>query len=181
MSPDVEAALARAADAVDGSTCAPAPAPAARSYVIGDPQTTAHRFFEVLAHHGLLAASGWLHPDVTLISAGDHFDFQGPAHVEPRTLGAEGESILAWLSAHEERQVAVLLGNHDTARVMELADFTDDSFEEARREAAPLEARRKAGERSDALTRDRSSFLARWPTLPSPEFVDRDCRTFAVS
>ena len=37
--------------------------------------------------------------------------------------GDQRPQLLRWLASHDERQVKLLLGNHDAARVMELATF----------------------------------------------------------
>ncbi|MCE9579301.1 MAG: transcriptional regulator, partial [Deltaproteobacteria bacterium] len=166
------AALARA-DAIvrDPSILGAAP-PAApsRAVAIGDPQATAARFFEVLAAHDLLGADGWLAPHVRLTSMGDHFDID----VADRAIGqGDGVRILAWLAAHAPAQVTLLFGNHDAARVMELAHVSDARFTEA----AAL------GRAIDALPkRDRgpatAEFRARFPELATPGYAARDYNAF---
>src|SRR3990172_12972592 len=92
---------------------------------IGDPQASSSRFFRSLAAHGLLGGDGWLRPDVRLVAMGDYFDYPGhDAH-------ESGVEILAWLAAHDPEHVTLLLGNHEAARVMELATVTDDRFRAA--------------------------------------------------
>src|SRR5438094_10261072 len=85
---------------------------ARRTVAIGDPQSSAERFFGALAAHELLGGDGWLQPDVRLISMGDHFDY----HVEDRERArVDGVLILAWLAAHDREHVRILFGNHDAA------------------------------------------------------------------
>lgn len=139
----------------------------ARWLAIGDPQTTPERFFGVLEGAGLLADDGRLRSDVGLVSVGDHFDFGRDA----AAARDAGPAILGWLAAHPRDQVVILAGNHDVARVDELAGETDESFAEARalaqsvdRGAAPLAA-----------------FHERFPSIATPELVLRDYSGFAAS
>lgn len=168
----IHAALARADEAVAGG---PRSAPAdnvPRSWrvAIGDPQASFTRFLEVLEHHGLLARSGQLRPDVQLVSVGDHFDW---GRREDREEAARGAlQMLAWLASHPADQAVVLMGNHDLGRVGELADFTDESFTAAQAEADRAYVN---GHADEARERD---FLARWPQVPSAELVARDFSNF---
>ena len=99
-----------------------APAPT-RWLVAGDPQTTPERFFTILDRYRALGPDGLLAAGVGLVSIGDHFDFlMGVPEAEPA-----GREILAWL-AHQHSSVVVLLGNHDVARVAELARTSDAAF-----------------------------------------------------
>jgi hypothetical protein len=144
-----------------------------RWLAIGDPQTTLKKFLGILEGHGLLDERGALREDVGLVSIGDHFDF--PSH-EGKTLaetGRDGADILRWLAEHAPDQVVILLGNHDTARVMELALESDASFEEARHHALECKAERPPGDKTRA-------FVERHPNLPTPEVAYRDYATFAV-
>jgi hypothetical protein len=140
---------------------------------IGDPQAPLHRFFEVLAHHRLLGADGRLRPHVHLVSMGDHFDW-GPAAQRAQAT-AEGTCLLWWLSAHPADQVTILLGNHDLARVEELADFSADAFAQAQAEAMAVW---KGGQPLEA---EEAAFTARWPQLPDSEALARDYACFEVS
>jgi hypothetical protein len=99
-----------------------------RIFAIGDPQGPFSKFLEVLARHGLLAGDR-LASDVTLVSIGDHFDYD---HKDPVTAAREGLQLLRWLADHDRDQVRILLGNHDAARVMELATISDVDFATAR-------------------------------------------------
>ena len=99
-----------------------------RTFVIGDPQGPFAKVLAVLDRHGLLVGDR-LAADVVLVSIGDHFDYD---HRDPRTAGQEGLRLLRWLASHDAAQVHLVLGNHDAARVMELATLTDDEFEIAR-------------------------------------------------
>jgi hypothetical protein len=122
---------------------------------MGDPQAPLATMLEVLDHVGLLSSQGTLAPWAQLVSMGDHFDWGPPSKRERATL--DGLSVLSWLSSHPEEQVALLLGNHDLARVCELGAFEDDAaFLTARAEAE----RAFAGGQADAelLARDYSCF-----------------------
>jgi len=71
----------------------------------------------------------------------------------------------------------MIVGNHDLARVGELANFQDDAaFEKARAEA-------DAAYREDGSTDpDREkAFLAKWPSAPTAECYSRDFATFRVA
>lgn len=161
QSPAVRRALALA----ERPRTIPAPeVPPKRSFAIGDPQTTASRFFEVLEANDLLAPSGALDPRAALICAGDHFDFHPPPGMSVSEAGVEGERILGWLAAHSTSQVRILLGNHDVCRLMELMPLSDADFEEARDLAAQIKAERAS----------RDSFWRRFPSVPQPELTTRD-------
>jgi hypothetical protein len=108
-------------------------------YAVGDPQTSALKFFEILHHHGLLAHTGWLRSDCGLIVCGDYFDFK-PRPEDPsfdtlkkkrEWMGNQGLMILKWLTTHPLDHIVVLIGNHDVARVCELDAFDDERFDKA--------------------------------------------------
>jgi hypothetical protein len=134
---------------------------------VGDPQTTPETFFSVLDDAGVLGDDGFLRDDVGLVSMGDHFDFGGDAE---RARDA-GPPILAWLAAHPSDQVVVLIGNHDAARVVELAYEGDASFAEAR---ALAEAIHRGEARED-------EFHARFPAIPTSGLARRDYAGFTES
>ena len=65
-----------------------------------------------------------------LVSIGDHFDYD---YRDPATASREGlRDRCAGSRATIRQQVVLLFGNHDAARVMELATITDDEFAAAR-------------------------------------------------
>lgn len=138
------------------------PARRRRWFLLGDPQTTFARVLALLDRHRLLDGER-LRPDVGLVSLGDHFDFHG----DPTAVGLEGERVLAWLASHAPEQAVILAGNHDLARVMELALIDDAAFAEAR--ALALEDPAAQG------------FSARHGELPAPGVLARDYHSFAVS
>ncbi len=140
-----------------------------RSVAIGDPQAPFERFLSILERHGLLGGDRRLADDVHLVSMGDHFDY-GRAPERERAA-AEGLALLEWLAAHPPEQVTLLLGNHDLARVCELAPFTDDSFATAHREARALYD-------TDA---DAADFLSRYPHVPDAECLARDYSCFVTA
>ncbi|MDP3278946.1 MAG: metallophosphoesterase [Deltaproteobacteria bacterium] len=168
---DVTSALALATLHSQGAPFA-APIGRARAFrrtvAIGDPQTSLERFFTVLAHHKLLDPRGRLRDDTRLIVMGDYFDWGAPA--QRRTAAADGLRLLAWIAMHPPEQVIALTGNHDLARVGELAHFSDALFAQAQREAdrAYLD---KDPERKEAL------FCEDYNT-PSWELIARDFSVF---
>jgi hypothetical protein len=173
----LRAALARA-DEEGATPWHPAPvrphAPLRRFVALGDPQAPAAVFFEVLARNDLLADDGFLAPDVSLLSIGDHFD---PPGGEPRSAGRDGLRILHWLCAHAPTQCHVLLGNHDLARVSELALETAESFAHARQLASAIAAHRAAGEHAAAAGLA-EGFATHHPSIPTPRLAERDYSSY---
>lgn len=146
-----------------------------RWLALGDPQTTFDKLLEVLRLHDALdEARGTLRDDVGLLSIGDHFDFGPHGGAE---VGREGELFLRWLVEHPDDQTIVLLGNHDLARVQELACETDVSFAAARALALELRAERDDDEREEM----RARFHRDFPRIPTPEIAARDYSGFATS
>jgi hypothetical protein len=146
-------------------------APRALRIAVGDPQAPLETFFGVLDAHGLLAPDGRLSPDVALYSMGDHFDWGAVAEADQ--AGADGLALLAWLASHPPDQVHLVLGNHDLARVGEMASFDDATFREARALAA------RAYATHDAVAEE--ALLRRFPALPSAEVAARDFASFSVA
>jgi hypothetical protein len=138
---------------------------------MGDPQAPLETVLEVLDAHGLLGEDGWLRPEVQLVSVGDHFDWGGLADAPKATDDAL--ALLSWLAHHDDDHAVLVVGNHDLARVGELASFDDETFVRARDEAAAIYG---DGARADAASE--RAFLARWPELPSVEAVARDFAAF---
>jgi hypothetical protein len=144
-----------------------------RRLAIGDPQAPLVTFLEILDRNDLLADDGRLHPEVFLATLGDHFDW-GPA--ETRAEGAESAvRLLAWLGSHPADQVLLLAGNHDLARVGELATYDDALFADAHAEATALR-RIPMGEPGRAERR--AAYLARHRALPSVGVAARDWSQF---
>jgi hypothetical protein len=139
-----------------------------RRLAIGDPQAPLAQFLAILAGHAALGEDGRLRDDVRLAVLGDFFDWG--ARDERERVGRSGLELLAWLAAHPPEQVTLILGNHDLSRVGELAGFDDDSFH-----AAQAEADAVAGGPSE------TSFLERYPQLPSAEAAYRDFSTFSAA
>src|SRR5438552_2028893 len=129
-----------------------------RTFVMGDPQAPFAKVLAVLDRHGALTGDR-LADDVVLVSIGDHFDYDLD---DPHTAGSEGLALLRWLASHDPAQVVILFGNHDAARVMELATIDDAAFAAAR--ACPP-----------------SDFAARFPTLPPHGVLARDYASFSVA
>lgn len=144
-----------------------------RWFVVGDPQTTPRRFFSVLDRFGLLGSDGLLTPGFGLVSMGDHFDFSMGA---PEAEQA-GREIFAWLVA-QGPSTRVLAGNHDIARVAELAFESDETYARAKREAAILRDRHSEG-RKEEVHELVERFFADHPHLPSPGIVLKDFASFS--
>ncbi len=146
----------------------------ARWLAMGDPQTSPERMFAFLDREGALGDDGRLREDVGLVSIGDHFDY-GRDHSR---AAADGLAILRWLAEHAGDHVVILAGNHDLARVMELAWETDASFAQAYALATEHETLRARGEDTSAL---RARFAASFPHIPTPEIGARDLSGFTES
>ena len=145
-------ALACAFEALaDPTLRAPPPMDPVRAVVLGDPQAPICTLLEVFDHQGLLTKNGWLHPQVQIICVGDYCDFPTDHSFE---AGRQGAAFLAWMAAHDPKQVVLLLGNHDVERVASLGACTLVAFDEARTAAAHL---------LTLVTRDeRKEFLTTW-------------------
>jgi len=170
----VNAAIERAIRLRDGAVLQP---PAwserpARIVAIGDPQSSSERWFGALAAHGLLGDDGWLRPDVRLVTMGDYFDYYVPERERARV---EGVLILGWLAAHSSEHVTLLFGNHDAARVMELAGLGDERFRAAADAAGEIIQlpRDQRGERE-------AEFARRFPEISTPGYAARDYNAFTV-
>jgi hypothetical protein len=138
-----------------------------RTFVLGDPQGPYAKLLEILDRHGALAGDR-LADDVVLVSIGDHFDYD-PDRWE--AAGQDGLAFLGWLAGHDPAQVHLLLGNHDAARVMELAAITDERFAQAR----------AFGRALDGDVAARARFAAAFPELPPPGVAARDYASFSVA
>lgn len=147
--------------------------PRARWFAMGDPQTTFAKVLEILGGHGLLGDDGFLRSEVGLVSIGDHFDFAMPEGTSLAQAGRDGANILRWLAEHPPDQVVIMIGNHDTARVMELAFETDETFAVARALAIEAVAEDPPGEKTRA-------FATTHPRLGPPGLAERDFSCFAV-
>lgn len=150
-------------------------------WAIGDPQASFATFATILDTYGLLGSDGRLRPEVGLVSIGDHFDYgKGPEYA---AAGREGERVLRFLAAHPPQQAVILLGNHDTVRVQELAFESDETFQAAR--VAAFELMTLAPEKGRTPSEAFSSALARFnsahPGIPSASVVLRDFSTFCTA
>lgn len=133
-----------------------------RWFAIGDPQTTFEKLLDVLRASDLLRGDR-LRDDVGLLSIGDHFDF--PSERSREEVARDGTTNLRWLASHPPEQVVIMFGNHDAARVMELAFETDESF---------------AAAQAMAKTRSKDDFIAAFPRIPTPDIALRDYSSFVV-
>jgi hypothetical protein len=141
-----------------------------RWFAVGDAQTTFARFMQVLARHGVLGPDGRVAENVGLVAVGDYFDYGIVDDTNVVEVGREGTTILKWLASHSPEQVVILFGNHDLARVMELAFETDAGFRAAQHKARAVIA--------DPTTR--AAFFAEHPRIPTPEVALRDFSSFCV-
>lgn len=139
-----------------------------RIFAIGDPQAPLETFLAILEQHGALGDDGWLATDLHLISMGDHFDWGSRA--ERERAAADGLALLSWLAAHPVEQVTVLAGNHDLARVGELNDIDDETFQAAQ----ALADAAYYSEDDAALAR----FREQHANFATAELVARDLSTF---
>jgi len=147
-----------------------------RVFAIGDPQAPFARVLDVLDRHGALAGDR-IAPDVTLVSIGDHFDYDLN---DPITAGAEGMKLLRWLASHDRQQAIMMLGNHDVSRVMELATIDDARFAEARALGRSIDETKKREGREAADRRERDEFHTRFPEIPTCGIASRDYASFSV-
>ena len=154
----------------DGPAIDALPQPPRRVVAIGDPQTRFDTFLAVLDRAELLSDDGRVAPEVALISLGDHFDWG--RRTERLEATEEATLLLAWLASHPTNQVTILLGNHDLARVCELASFDLERFRDAQREAD------LAYESGDP--RRTAEFRRRYPEIPDSEVLARDLATFSL-
>ena len=145
-----------------------------RTFVMGDPQAPFAKVLEVLDRHQALAGDR-LAGDVTLVSIGDHFDYD---FRDPITAGQEGLKLVRWLVSHDRAQVRLLFGNHDAARVMELATLSDAQFAEARAHARASD--QSASDSLDMSIDQPLDFAARFPDLPPSGVIGRDYASFST-
>ncbi|MBC7794220.1 MAG: metallophosphoesterase, partial [Clostridia bacterium] len=136
---------------------------------VGDAQTSFSHFMRVLRTGGIVDDYA-LRPGIGLVCVGDYFDYGAVDDANVAMVGREGTQTLRWLAGQPADRVIILLGNHDIARVMELAYETDATFR-----AAQYLAREVA---TDLANRD--EFITRYPNIPTPEVALRDFSTFAV-
>lgn len=152
-------------------------------FAVGDPQTTLAKLLEVLRHGGLLTSSDRLRPEVGLVSMGDHFDYGAKREFDRadcRVAGLEGCAVLEWLTSHAPEQCRVLIGNHDVARVQDLAGVDEATFATAQAWAAERGARAaESGERKEELwLAAKREFAERYPQIPTAGVALRDFSTF---
>ena len=159
-------------DAKEPVIAGPDGKPRSVNVAIGDAQAPLGTFLAILELHGLLGDDGRLKPEVSLVSIGDHFDY-GPTAWR-RWATEEGLQLLAWLAAHPSDQVTLIFGNHDYARVGELAGFDEPSYRRAREDAD------RAYHGGDRIAAHQQAFLARWPQFPDSEMIARDYSSFTV-
>src|SRR5262245_50972807 len=151
--------------------------PFRRFVAVGDPQASLEKYLRILDRHDLLGEDGRLRHDVSLLSIGDHFDYEG----DIETVREDGRRLLRWLAGHPADQVLLLAGNHDLCRVVELAEQTDERFASARRAAREVNELRKRGDRPDELRAARRRFAEDFGEIPTPKVANRDWGSFSVA
>ena len=117
-----------------------------------------------------------LRAGIGLVSMGDHFDYGAKRdfdRADRRRAGLEGCALLEWLTTHPPEQCRVLVGNHDLARVQDLARVDEATFAEAQAWAAERGARGK-----EAWLAAVAEFNERYPEIPTPGVAVRDFSTF---
>jgi hypothetical protein len=149
-----------------------------RWWVLGDPQAPLRRVFAALEDAGLLGEDGRLKPHVGLVSMGDHFDYRHDGEMTVADAARQGEALLTWLASHPPDQVVLLGGNHDFARVMELAGVSDAEWAEARALGTRVEQMESQSPVRAVLA---AEFHSRFPEVPTPDLARRDLQSFTVS
>lgn len=144
---------------------------APRVVAMGDPQAPFAQVLDVLRAQGLLGPDGRLRSDVHLVSLGDHFDWGTRAERAQATDDAL--RLVEWLASHPPEQCTLLLGNHDLARVGELAPFDDAAWADA--QALADRAYERGVVVDPAAER---ALLAAHPSLPTAECCARDYSAF---
>ncbi|MBI3201047.1 MAG: transcriptional regulator [Myxococcales bacterium] len=140
---------------------------------MGDPQAPLAVFLSLLDRHGLLGPDGWLAAEVELVSIGDHFDFGGSS--ERQSAASDGLAIAIWLASHPRDQVTMIAGNHDLARVGELAPFDDATFERVHHQAV---AAYRGGEPDPEAEQ---ALCEAYPSLATAEVAARDFSAFSAA
>jgi len=147
-----------------------------RTLVVGDPQASFDKLVEVLARHDVLDARGLVRDDVCLVVIGDYFDYDLN---DPETAGREGLRILRWLASQPEPRVRLLFGNHDAARVIELAGATDARWTDARVLARSIAATKREYGWDAAAERERLEWIPRFPDISTYGICARDYASFS--
>ena len=142
---------------------------------MGDPQAPFAAMMAVLDRHGLLVGDR-LRIDARLVCVGDYFDYDLD---DPVAAGLEGLRALRWLASHDPEQVILLAGNHDVARVMELASIDDASFARARALGRDIAKTKQREGQAAADRRERDEFLPAFPTIPTYGLASRDYASFS--
>lgn len=166
-------ALARARAAAPLVATAPDGVPRERALAMGDPQAPLSTVLGVLDRHGALGRDGLIRPEVLLVSVGDHFDW-GSTSSRTQTT-SDCTALLSWLACHPPDQVVLLAGNHDLARVGELASIDSDTYEAARDAATRIYRKGKTSPQQEA------AFRVQFPNFPTAEAAARDLSAFSVA
>lgn len=138
---------------------------------MGDPQAPRRVVTAVLKRHGALAGRRL---GRRLLSIGDHFDWGGSSAADRAASAADGEATLRWLASHPDDQVVIIAGNHDLARVGELAGLDDDAF-------AALQVIADEHYYGDGGVDAERRFFRAAPQLPTTEIIARDLSTYRAS
>ncbi len=144
---------------------------------MGDPQVPFAHLQQVLAHHQLLNEAGDIVDDAHLISVGDHFDY---GMDNTRDVAAEGLAILRWLTGQPRSRCTVLLGNHDTVRVMELMQVASNAAFESAQVAARALYNKEQGANGAFEAANEAAFRRDFPMIPTIGYAARDYSAFTV-
>ena len=147
-----------------------------RTLVVGDPQASFDKLAEVLRRHDVLDAHGLVRDDVCLVAIGDYFDYDLN---DPAGAGREGLRILRWLASQPEPRVRLLFGNHDAARVIELAGVADARWADARVLARSIAATKRERGWDAAAEREQREWLPRFPDISTYGICACDYASFS--
>jgi hypothetical protein len=145
---------------------------------MGDPQAAYDHIMGVLdAHDALAPGAGRLADDVTLVSIGDHFDYDLNDYA---TAGQNGVRFVRWLAAQDPARAILVFGNHDAARVIDLVGLDDARFAAAAALGREIALTRKRDGRGAAAERTRAEFVPQFPDVPTSGLAARDYASYTT-
>lgn len=145
---------------------------------MGDPQAAFDHILGVLdAHAALAPGGGRLADDVVLVSIGDHFDYDLTDYA---AAGANGVRFVRWLAAQDPTRALLLFGNHDAARVIDLAGLDDARFAAAAALGRSIADTKKREGRVAAARRTAAEFEPQFPDVPTSGLASRDYASYTT-